>query len=110
MADTTDVASPPPPQPKREGGVFLSGSVILTLALAFAALVATYIFATKAELALHAMHESERTTVVEQTVKHHDEQIGELKEMVKAVDQNVRTLMTEQGVPANKIAVPKEKQ
>lgn len=90
-------------------GVFVPLPVLVALGLGFAGLLATYVFVNKVEFLSHAQAESDRVTVVEQTVKHHDKAIERLDARTEAIDLNVRTLMTEQGVPAEKITVPQEK-
>jgi hypothetical protein len=80
-----------------------------------AGLVTKFVYATKAELVEHAAKEGERVTVVEQTEKHHDDSIAELKKDVKdtradvgAVLENVNTVLREIGVSERRIAKPKK--
>jgi hypothetical protein len=97
------------PEVKEPSGVFIPTAVLVALGLAFGGLVATYVFTTKVEFLGYTQEAGRRVTVVEETVKHHDKAIERLDRTTQAIDQNVRTLMTEQGVPADKIAVPQEK-
>lgn len=92
-------------------GIKLPWAAIGTLLAISAGIIATYVFVTKPELQKHTLEESERVTVIEQTEKHHDEAISELKDDVKdvkasmgAVEFNVRTMLQEVGVPDRRIA------
>jgi hypothetical protein len=91
---------------KDDDGVFLPLPLVITLLCAVASIGVAYIFATKAELANHAKVDGERIVVLEETTKHHDMAIEEIKRAVQAVDQNVRTMLIEQGVPTNRIVRP----
>lgn len=79
-------------------GLYLPTSVVLFLVGAAASVGVAYIFATKGELAAHELEESNRVTIIEETEKHHDEAIQEMKETLRAVDDNVRSLLIHQGV------------
>lgn len=84
-------------------GVTIPSSVLWSLIFAAAGIAVTYIFATKLELAGVAQAASTRITVVEETVKHHDEALSEIKQRTESLDDNVRTMMIQQGIPSNKI-------
>jgi hypothetical protein len=102
MSDDAKITAPKP------DGVHIPTPALIALLLAFGGVVAAYVFVSKVEFLNHARAESNRITVVEETSKHHNEALHDLKSSVQAIDQNVRTLMIQQGVPDQMIVAPKE--
>lgn len=114
MADAEKTQEAPA---KRAGGIFIPTQAIIPLLLAAASAVAAFIFVTKGELTSHAQAETKaraavetRATVLEQQSEYHAKALEDLKETVKIIDGNVRTLMIEQGVDARKIERPARKE